>query len=221
MTTKPAKMILFAGGRLGSWALEEIEENDCLIGVDRGALFLLQHGKRPHLAIGDFDSVTREERELIRQNSEGMLTCDPVMKDLTDTEMGLRWALERRPAEIVLTGALGSRFDHALANVHLLAKALEAGVPCRIVDETNQIVLVEGHATIRRSRFSHVSLLPLTEKVTGITLTGFQYPLNNATLQTGDTLGISNVLLGETGTISVESGRLIAVQSSDESPFDA
>ncbi|USG65500.1 thiamine diphosphokinase [Brevibacillus ruminantium] len=214
MTTK-SKIILFAGGSLGSWALEEIEKEDVLVGVDRGALFLIQNGRQPHLAIGDFDSVTAAEREVIRQNSGEMRSCDPVMKDLTDTEMGLRWALDQQPAEIVLAGALGSRFDHSLANVHLLRKALVAGVPCRIVDEKNQVLLVDQQVTLHRKRFAHVSLLPLTEQVSGITLTGFQYPLDKATLRIGDTLGISNVLLADTGTVTVADGYLLVIQSMD------
>ncbi|MEJ8544251.1 thiamine diphosphokinase [Brevibacillus borstelensis] len=212
---KSSKIILFAGGNLGSWALEEIHEDDFLVGVDRGALFLIQNGRRPHLSIGDFDSVTSDEQEVIRQNSEEMRSCDPVMKDLTDTEMGLLWALEQHPAEIVLVGALGSRFDHTLANVQLLSKGLKAGILCRIVDEKNQIMLVTNRTVLRRSGFSHVSLLPLTETVSGITLSGFQYPLDKATLRMGDTLGISNVLIAETGTVSIEDGCLIVIQSMD------
>lgn len=212
---KSSKIILFAGGNLGSWALEEIDEDAFLVGVDRGALFLIQNERRPHLSIGDFDSVTPDEREIICQNSEEMRSCDPVMKDLTDTEMGLLWALEQQPAEIVLVGALGSRFDHTLANVHLLSKGLKAGVPCRIVDEKNEIMLVTDRITLRKSRYSHVSLLSLTETVSGITLSGFQYPLDKATLRMGDTLGISNVLVSETGTVSIEAGCLIVIQSMD------
>lgn len=34
---------------------------DLIIGVDRGALFLLELGIRPDVAIGDFDSLKAEE----------------------------------------------------------------------------------------------------------------------------------------------------------------
>jgi thiamine pyrophosphokinase len=213
--SKPTRIILFAGGSLGDWALAEVREGDCLVGVDRGALFLVRHGLRPRLSIGDFDSVTPEEWAEIRAHSEEVRSCDPVMKDLTDTEMGFAWALEQGAQEIVLAGALGSRFDHALANVHLLWKGLRAGARCRIVDATNEIMLADRELTLGPSRFPHVSLLPLTPEVTGITLSGFQYPLKNATLRLGDTLGISNVLTADSGTISVASGCLIVIRSRD------
>lgn len=212
---KSNRILLFAGGNLGQWALPLIKQDDWLVGVDRGALFLVQHGFSPRLAIGDFDSVSPDEKAEIEQHSQSVSSCDPVMKDLTDTEMALTWALAQQPAEIVLVGALGSRFDHSLANVHLLQKALQAGIPCTIVDEHNEIRLIDRTLTVERDHFSHLSLLPFSPEVTGITLHGFQYPLENATLCTGDTLGISNVLNADTGTISLRSGQLLVIKSKD------
>ncbi|MGG1658909.1 thiamine diphosphokinase [Brevibacillus sp. NRS-1366] len=212
---KPTRILLFAGGTLGNWALRDIRRDDWLVGVDRGALFLVRNSLTPRLSIGDFDSVSAEEMEEIEQHSSHVSSCDPVMKDLTDTEMALIWALDQQPAEILLIGVLGSRFDHTLANVHLLQKALHAKIPCRIVDETNEITLIDRQCTVNRDHFAHVSLLPLTPEVTGITLTGFLYPLANATLRIGDTLGISNVLSEETGTIHIETGKLLVMKSKD------
>lgn len=212
---KPTRILLFAGGNLGHWAIREIHEHDWLVGVDRGALFLVQSGLTPRLSIGDFDSVTPKEMAEIESHSTQVSSCDPVMKDLTDTEMALTWAIEQQPQEIVLLGVLGSRFDHTLANVHLLQKGLSAGIDCRILDETNEIRLIDSHCTLEQDHFTHVSLLPLTPEVTGITLTGFQYPLTDATLRIGDTLGISNVLTAPTGEISLREGKLLVLKSKD------
>ncbi|MDR7315207.1 thiamine diphosphokinase [Brevibacillus nitrificans] len=209
------RILLFAGGSLEQWAIRQIQPEDWLVGVDRGALFLVRHGFSPRLSIGDFDSVSLEEQAEIERHSQSISSCDPVMKDLTDTEMALTWALEQNPAQIVLIGALGSRFDHSLANVHLLQKALGAGIPCKIVDEHNEIHLIDRMLMIEHDHFTHVSLLPLSPEVTGITLHGFQYPLSNATLRIGDTLGISNVLVADSGTISIQSGKLLVIKSTD------
>ncbi|ULL19182.1 thiamine diphosphokinase [Paenibacillus sp. H1-7] len=211
------RILIFSGGSLGKWSLEAISPGDILVGADRGALFLLQHGYIPDLALGDFDSVTAEEVKQIEKGSRSFISCDPVMKDWTDTEMAFNWALERKPSEIVMLGVLGSRWDHSLANLHLLRKGLEAGVPCRIVDAHNQITLLDSSSPLMlaRSRFANVSLLPLSLQVTGITLQGFQYPLNDATLTLGQSLGISNVLLEPQGRIAITDGLLLVVQSSD------
>ncbi|RXT08780.1 thiamine diphosphokinase [Ammoniphilus sp. CFH 90114] len=212
---KKNRILLFTGGNLGSWALEEIQQGDRLIGVDRGALFLILNHLQPDLALGDFDSVTEEEREIIRRQSVSYSDCDPIMKDQTDTEMAFEWALKQNTEEILLLGALGTRFDHSLANVHLLRRGLEKRIPCRIIDEKNELMIMDRYLEVEKSHYNHVSLLPLSLQVTGITLTGFQYPLNKATLNVGDSLGISNVLVKEVGQIEIDSGLLLVIKSKD------
>lgn len=62
------RVLIFAGGRIDPDVLQDIQADDVLIGADRGALFLVEHGIRPHLAVGDFDSVSPEELDNIKQN---------------------------------------------------------------------------------------------------------------------------------------------------------
>jgi len=209
------RIVIVTGGTLGDWALREIRSGDMLVGSDRGALFLVRNGLTPDVALGDFDSVTADELEDIRAGSRSVEACDPINKNWTDTEMAFAWALERRPASIVLLGALGTRLDHSLANVHLLREGLAHGIACSIVDACNEVRLIDRPARIARGRFTHVSLLPLSPDVRGITLHGFQYPLHQATLRIGQSLGISNVLLGDSGLIELDSGLLLVIQSVD------
>jgi thiamine pyrophosphokinase len=61
----------------------------------------------------------------------------------------------------------------------------------------------------------YISLIPYTEKVTGITLKGFKYPLEKETLRIGISRGISNELEEEEGLISIEEGILIVCISKD------
>lgn len=209
------QVAIVSGGALGEWALADIRQADIRIGADRGALFLLEHGFAPDLALGDFDSVSASERERIRSGSREFSECDPVDKDWTDTELAFRRAVAMAPREITLIGALGSRLDHSLANVHLLRTALERNIACCIVDKNNRVYLTDRTLQLRRGVYSHVSLLPLTPEVRGITLTGFQYPLREATLTIGQSLGISNMLLEDEGIVEVGSGQLLVIQSVD------
>lgn len=208
-------VIICTGGELGSWALSHIRSGDQLIGADSGALFLIEQGFTPDTSIGDFDSVTAEQLERIQQLSGETITCDPIDKNYTDTEMAFRHALALRPAEIILLGALGTRFDHSLANVHLLMLALEQGIAASIIDEHNHISLTSGILPLHKGDYTNVSLLPLSATVTGINLQGFQYPLYEAELRIGQSLGISNVLVEPTGTVSIRSGILLVIQSRD------
>jgi len=219
MTLTQQRIFIVTGGAFGPWAEEHLNTlnpgTDLLVGADRGALHLVRSGYRPQLSLGDFDSVTPEELAEIRSGSEEFTACDPVDKNWTDTELAYTWALERSPSEIILLGALGTRLDHTLANIHLLRKGAEAGIRSRIIDDHNDIELVRDRIEITAGPYAQVSLLPLTTEVTGITLTGFQYPLENATLQIGQSLGISNVLQAGQGSISIRSGLLLVIRSRD------
>jgi thiamine pyrophosphokinase len=209
------RIVIVTGGTLGDWVLSELQQADLLVGSDRGALFLVRHGYAPDIALGDFDSVTETELGEVRAGSKAFIDCDPVDKDLTDTEMAFDWAIAQNPTEIKLLGALGTRFDHSLANIHLLRKGVERGISCKIIDAYNEVVLIDRPASIIKGSYTHVSLLPLSIEVTGITLRGFLYPLQKATLMIGQSLGISNVLLAEQGRVEIDSGLLLVIQSKD------
>lgn len=212
---KGKRVLIFTGGNLGPWALPEIKENDFLLGVDRGAYFLLRHNFQPDYVMGDFDSVTESEFSEIRNRCGDIFSCDPVDKDLTDTEMAFDWAISGKPGAILLLGAVGSRLDHTIANVQLLYKGLQTGVPCRLVDEKNEVTIINRPTQVSKGRYHHISLLPFSREASGITLEGFRYPLNRASLKTGTGLGISNILVADEGKIYLESGELLVVKSMD------
>jgi thiamine pyrophosphokinase len=210
------RALIFTGGTLGQWALAPIQSTDYLIGADRGADFLIRHGYVPHLALGDFDSVEPDQMKQITNTAIELLTFDALDKDWTDTELALREAIARGYRSIVLLGALGTRFDHSLGNVHLLRQAIEQECKLTIMDEHNEITLCMDHCFIQANdRFPNTSLLPLSASVTGVTLQGFRYPLKDATLKLGQTIGISNVLEAEEGSITLISGMLLIIRSRD------
>ncbi len=209
------RILAFAGGRLGPWATTLIREDDILVGIDKGAFFLVEHGFKPDLAIGDFDSVTPLEKSKIQSMANRFIDCDPVYKDLTDTEMAMTWAIEQQPEDLFLLGASGTRLDHTLANIQVLIKPLRAGVQCKLIDEHNTVQLIDRELRLEASDYTNVSLLPLTPFVKGITLRGFRYPLQDAVLEVGQSLGISNVLVEPSGHIQIKEGLLLVIQSKD------
>lgn len=213
MTMK--RIVIFTGGNLSAELIQEIREEDMIIAADRGALFLIKHGIQPHIAIGDFDSVTEEERIIVSNNSIQFITCDPVHKDLTDTEMAFETALDHEPSHILILGATGTRLDHTLANVHIMVRAMQHHISCAIQDKHNYMTLTTSEAVVEHRNYQYVSLLPLTHEVAGITLEGFMYPLNQATIRMGQSLGVSNKLLGTSGTVTIDSGLLLIIQSKD------
>jgi hypothetical protein len=65
-----------------------------------------------------------------------------------------------------------------------------------------------------RKNYKTLSLLPLSRKATGITLTGdFKYPLNDEDLTLGLTKGISNELGPDGGNVFLSGGLLMVIVS--------
>lgn len=209
------RIVIFTGGELFPEFLEVIHKDDIIIAADRGALFLIEHGVTPHVAVGDFDSISEEEQQLVHEKSGRMITVDPVLKDWTDTEMAFETALDFEPTHILMLGATGTRMDHTLANVHIMVRAMQHHIICSLQDKNNYMMLTTSEAVVEDRGYEYVSLLPLTPEVTGICLEGFQYPLDQATIRMGMSLGISNKLLGKSGTVSIDSGLLLIIQSKD------
>lgn len=209
------RVVIFAGGTLSQESLLLIDEGDFIIGADRGALFLVSHGVTPDISVGDFDSVSPGDLQTIKQGSKEIISCDPFDKDLTDSEMALELALNKQPESILLTGVTGTRLDQTLASIQMMTRALQRQVNCSVVDANNYITLTGSQTLVLDRGYTYVSLLPLTPEVTGITLQGFLYPLDNATLKLGQSLAVSNRLLAASGIVTIESGLLLIIQSND------
>ncbi|MEC0302968.1 thiamine diphosphokinase, partial [Terribacillus saccharophilus] len=63
--------------------------------------------------------------------------------------------------------------------------------------------------------YRYISFLSFSEQVNGLTLTGFKYPLTDASIHWGETLSISNELVAQSGTYSFASGIVIMIKSKD------
>jgi len=209
------RVVIFAGGELSPDYFDLLDEDDFIIGADQGALFLISHGYTPDIAVGDFDSVSPEALQDIENLSKKTITCDAVNKDLTDSEMALDIAIDQQPDSILLLGVTGTRIDHSLASIQMMTRALQRQINCYVMDTHNYITLTGSQAVINDLGYTYVSLLPLTPEVSGITIEGFQYPLTDATLKLGQSLGVSNKLISSSGTVSIRSGLLLIIQSKD------
>jgi thiamine pyrophosphokinase len=183
-----------------------------IIAADKGAQYCLQSGITPGLVVGDMDSLDQGSLERLSVLGVAMKRVN-ADKDLTDTELALDEAIGRGAKRVEFLGAIGDRIDHTLANIHLLRNALRHGIPARITSETQQIFLVDSSETITDSKGRTVSFLPLTEQVEGISLTGFQYELEEASMEIGKPYGISNVVTGDQALVKVGKGILLAVLS--------
>lgn len=195
----------------------EKEQPDVVIAADKGMDFFYRNQIKPDFIIGDFDSAERESLCYFRTQSNVQIRELCPMKDDTDTESAIRYALEQGAEKITLLGATGSRLDHVLGNIELLGIGLKAGVPITMLDAKNRIRMVNQGIELRREEQfgAYVSLLPYTEEVTHLTLRGFKYPLTDATLAGFCSLGVSNEIVDESAEISFDGGILLVVEAKD------
>ncbi|MCP8616566.1 thiamine diphosphokinase [Salirhabdus salicampi] len=185
------------------------------IGVDEGTLTLLAHHITPQIAIGDFDSISRDKIQQLKQKVKHILQYD-AHKDKTDLELAIDEALNHSPHTIYFWGVTGGRLDHELINIQLLYKLRQKGVRGIIINESNWVeVKLPGTYEITQGDYDYISFLPLSMEVSGLTLDNFFYPLQDATVPLGSSLCTSNKLIGKKGTFSFRDGILIVVKSRD------
>ena len=190
---------------------------DYWIGADRGAVTLLHHQIKTDLAIGDFDSVSSNEFTRIRQTVD-RVEVFPAAKDETDLELALLEALKQNPDEVIFFGVTGGRLDHTLANIQLLLSLKQEKVNGIIIDRSSQLQIVRPgvYEAAEEPEYPYISFLPVSPEVTGLSLSEFLYPLENAVITWGSTRCISNKLLSGSAVFSFKTGIMAVIRSRDE-----
>ena len=172
------KVAVFAGGDRGYYRTDF----DCFVGVDRGSLWILEEKLPLALAVGDFDSVTVEERQLIQKHAQYFVQAQSE-KDDTDLELALLTIFEKNPQALVtIFGALGGRIDHMLANVFLPSNPKLVAFMRQIEIEDGQNLISycpEGISQLEpRSDYNYLAFMPVRDSQ--LTIIGAKYELTEA-----------------------------------------
>ncbi len=210
------KCAIIAGGDLhySDDILDLITGCSLVICADGGARHLRQMDMVPHVLMGDFDSIDPQDRQFFEEKGVTIFSFSP-QKDKTDSELCLDHALEKNATDITFLGFTGSRMDHTIANIFLLKKLSQQQIPARIINATNEIHIITQSICLEGDPGDTLSLIAVSQKVEGVTLKGLVYPLNNAVLTMGSSLGISNCFKEKTATVTIKSGVLMVTKSKD------
>lgn len=207
------KALIISNGETEGIDIKKYFNNsDIVICADGGAKHLIRENLIPNLIVGDLDSLGNEmlkKYELLGVEIKRF----PTHKDKTDTELAIEYAIEKGANDILLIGATGSRLDHSLANVMLLYKLVKLNVNIRIVDQYNEIFISNSQLTLNKKEGYYVSIIPLVDSK--ITLNGFKFNTESVEFNVGSTLGISNVVKENKGTINIEEGICLIIRSKD------
>jgi len=210
------RAVLVCNGAINNYDAikKHFDISDYIISVDGGARHLKKMGIVPQLLIGDFDSANSEDlKYFMDQGIEAFKF--PIEKDMTDSELAIEKAIEMGADELVFVGALGSRVDHSIANILLLKKLMDIGVKASIVNENNQVYMFNTTFSLQKQDGYKLSLIPISDKVTGVSTKGLKYKLNDATMVLGTSWGVSNEFEEETATVTIGEGILLVCVSRD------
>jgi thiamine pyrophosphokinase len=179
------------------------ERGDFVIAADAGYVELVSRGITPDLVVGDFDSLG-----FVPEHPD--IVCSPAKKNDTDMLLSVKQGLALGYKTFFINGGLGGRLDHTLANIQVLvyiskrgARGILLGHDICISAISNEVAEFESGAS------GYVSIFSAGSAAEGVTLTGFKYPLDNATLECDYPLGVSNEFTGTPATIAVRNGALI------------
>ena len=189
---------------------------DKWIGVDRGALYLIDEAIIPDAIVGDFDSVTAEEFARISK-AVAHIEQFQAEKDETDTDLALLKALDYAPTEIWLTGVTGGRLDHyeaVLRSVYTLQRQ-HPEVTFKLINPFNEIQFLQpGKYALAKDTYAYVSFFAYGETLTNVTLRGVKYETTDEVIEQGTTRFTSNEILTN-GSISFEGGICLMIKSRD------
>ena len=185
-----------------------VSDKDFIIAADYGYLKTKELNIIPDIVIGDMDSVNvealPEEIEFIK--------FDPI-KDDTDTLLAIKEGINRGYKDFVLLGGLGGRLDHTFANIQCVKYIKRLGGNCVITDNDSFCTLIKNETFVAFPGYKYLSLFCLNNSASGITITGFKYPLTDATISDWFPIGVSNEIVADKGKITVSDGEIFLIQT--------
>ena len=204
------KAIILTPYHEGSYSQSIADGADLVICADTSFAEAEQLGIIPDVIIGDFD------HEDITNRAAGSVITVPCEKDDTDTMLCIKYAIDKGADYILITGGIGGRLDHTIANIQSLAYAESKGVKAELSDGKNRATIASGKILIPRAENFYLSLFAYGGSCSGVSVRGTKYTLEDSELSVDFPLGVSNEITAQQAEIEVKSGRLLIILSKKE-----
>ena len=214
------RIVIFANGEIPDLdkARLLLRADDTIICADGGMRHALALGLQPNLIIGDMDSAERDRLRKL-QDEDVPIELFSHDKNETDLELAINHAVDLKPNQIMIVGALGGRLDQTLGNIALLINTrhkpapsqAEGSLDIRLDDGVEEIFVCWNQVQVHGKTGDLVSLIPWQGPVTNVRTENLRWPLKNETLYPDKTRGISNEMLGDVASVSIGSGSLLVV----------
>ena len=178
---------------------------DLVIAADGGYAELMRRSIRPHLLVGDFDSI-----EAIPSDIETVRF--PIKKDETDMHLAYLEGKRRGYSMFKIYGGVGGRTDHTFANYCLLSYIASEGKTAFLYDRGSIAYAIRNNTTrVTGKPGNSISVFAFGGKALGVTIEGLEYELTDGILEPEFPLGVSNSFRESGGTISVKDGTLLII----------
>lgn len=191
------------------------DKNDRVIGVDYGALLVLEKETRLDLAIGDFDSVTDAQLKKINEKARDVKQFKAEKND-TDAEIALEYAEELyRPEEIVVHNWSGGRMDHLMNLLFLVYQPRFQKIIQKLTfkNVVNTIRFFDkGSYVLEKEKEKYYLAFIGMTGLEGLTIKEVKYPVRDLNTEYPVTL-VSNEIVGEKCEFSFNEGLLAVIQS--------
>lgn len=193
------KLALFLNGEKPQF-LEKLQEYEQLYCTDGAYHFLAENNIKPHLIIGDFDSIEKLPKDIPHIHTPD--------QNFTDFAKALKIIIAEGYQEVAVFAANGLEQDHFLGN---LSTALHYKKQIKITffDDKQSYFFIPKHFETNIAIGKKVSLFPFP-KCKVVHSTGLQYPLNGRNLSIkNNKIGTRNVAIAQKISISYQKGNLL------------
>lgn len=225
-------VLVLGGGPLHPTAVAAASTSALVVAADSGVDHALEVGLPVHHLVGDLDSASPGAVDAASA-AGAVIHRHPADKDATDSELALDLALAllapagdldvgpgRPRPELLVVGGGAHRLDHLLADVAQLTSPRTEAVEVTAVlgPATCTVVRAGRPRAVESAAGSQVSLLTPAGPARGVSTSGLRWPLLDAELGPGSTRGVSNELLGRSGSVTVAEGVVLVVQPGTPAP---
>jgi len=213
------RFLLMANGEYGEleWYRPFKDDFDRIICIDGGTDRAMALGITPWRVVGDMDSISEEARAYATSLGAAF-TVVPREKDNTDFQLALELAQKAGAGSIVVWGGTGTRLDHSLSNLFSATSLVLQGIEVCFCSPREYVYLVSRHLVLPGKVGDTVSLITVGDEAGGVTLRGFQYPLDNAVLDGRWQCAVSNVIVEPNPEVTVGSGVVAVIHYHGELP---
>ena len=217
----PARAIIVANGFIGDPAgtykrmagYFGFSRDDIVISADGGASNALKMGLVPDVVIGDMDSIKFKVKEKINKKSAKTryISTSPE-KNESDTQLAVDYALSLGIKKLIITGAVGDRIDHTLANIILLSSPGLEDIDARILTDNSDMFVIRKPVTINGHPGKIVTLLSLSPYTYFTWTRGLKYELREEKLSFSPVRGLSNEFTEKKVHLGIREGILLVIR---------